>query len=182
MYLSVDPFSQNNIFNRSVDRILHELIFATSISMYFILLLVWHGLYTAFDIDSQDEHNNSDLFAIDGRKEKKKLHSFNWDKLKLKGCFKHYYKFKKAIIFILIIIYPLQITFSYFRGERNVDSFVLNSVLMAIFLLLLSFVVIFIFYTCRLKFTLSKSYETPGKSQSDSINRVLTKSNIKYKN
>ena len=57
IYVTVDPYKQNDIFDRIADRILHELIFSACLSMFFILLLVWMGLYTAFNIDNNKEEN-----------------------------------------------------------------------------------------------------------------------------
>jgi len=47
LYLAIDPFCQNEIFNRVADRILHEMIFATLLSVFLILLLIWTALYNA---------------------------------------------------------------------------------------------------------------------------------------
>ncbi len=147
--------------------------------MYYILALVWHGLYTAFDIDNQNRNlfrRMSDVNNINDINYQE--NKFNWDQLTLKGCFKHYSKFKKSIMIILSLIYPVQITFSYFRGVRSVPSSTLNYVLLVIFCLLFFLIMIFFYYTCRFKCALSRSYEIPGKVQHKHINKLLTKSNL----
>ena len=53
IYIAVDPFKQKKIFNRPTDRVLHEMVLSTAISIFFILFIVWMGLYTAFDIENK---------------------------------------------------------------------------------------------------------------------------------
>ena len=142
--MAVDPFKQKGIFDRTTDRVLHEIIFSSSISMFFILLIVWMGLYAAFDIESSEEEAEQQR--------------------KCKGCHRYFHILKQIIIIVLLFIYPIQITFSYFRGKRSVDSQTLDWALIALVGLIAVFVVIFIYYTCKLKYNLSKSYESPNKS------------------
>jgi uncharacterized integral membrane protein len=142
------------------------MIFSSTISTFLILLLVWNGLYTAFDIDSKQD----DLMTEEEKYTKQKRKTFN------------YYIFKKIIIVILFFIYPSQIIFSYFRGSRDVNGEALNIALLSLVGLLIIFVATFMYYTCKLKNTLSRSYETPKKQQNKLFNKTNGKSNICYLN
>jgi hypothetical protein len=163
VYIAVDPFKLRGIFDRSTDRVLHEIVLSTTISIFFILLIVWMGLYTAFDIENKNLQikENEIISKNFGVTNTNKNKSSFWT---CTCCFRHYYKFKNIIIFILIFIYPFQIIFSYLRGKRTVESFTLGVVFLTIFSLTFLFIIIFIYYTWRLKYTLSKSYEAPNKN------------------
>ena len=141
IYLSIDPFRQKLIFPRLVDRILHEIIFSTCLSMFLILLLVWHGMYGAFNIDSQFPIKNQMLKKIKPK------------------CECKYGNFKTFICIILIIVYPIQIVFSYLRGTRGLKIITFNGVLFGIMSFSLIFIIIFITYTCRMNNVLSTEYE-----------------------
>lgn len=157
IYLTIDPFKQKQIFGRITDLILNNLIFSACVSMFFILLIVWMGLYTAFDIKNPDkEKHKHDLI---------KPVRINQDR----GCLRHYYKCRTAIIIVLLFIYPAQITFSYFRGIRTVNPNNLNYVLAAFLGLIILFIIIFIYYTWTLKLKLSKSYEAPTNKDEPKI-------------
>jgi hypothetical protein len=144
--------------------------------MLFILVVVWHGLYTAFDIDNRKkreyenmmnakaEHNTSVISYDD----------FKWKNMKISKCFDHYYTFKSIIIILLFFIYPCQITFSYFRGSRDVDGSLLNNILIGILSVIIVFMGVYIYYTLRLKITLSRSYETPVRTNKI-FNRMATR-------
>jgi hypothetical protein len=163
VYISVDPFKLKGIFDRSTDRVLHEIVLSTTISIFFILLIVWMGLYTAFDIENKNLQikENEIIAKQSGEPNTAKNKSSFWS---CTCCFRHYYKFKNFIIFILMFIYPFQIIFSYLRGKRTVESYTLSVVFLTLFSLTFLFIIIFIYYTSRLKYTLSKSYEAPNKN------------------
>jgi hypothetical protein len=55
IYVCVDPFRQLEIFPRILDLILYENIFSVTFSIFLVLLLVWTGLYSAFNIDAMEE-------------------------------------------------------------------------------------------------------------------------------
>jgi hypothetical protein len=65
VYVSVDPFRQHGIFPRVLDVILYECIFSTTFSIFLVLLLVWTGLHSAFNIDAMEEgvNRNKDTFC-----------------------------------------------------------------------------------------------------------------------
>jgi hypothetical protein len=157
VYISVDPFSLKSIFPRTVDRILHEIIFATSVSLFLVLLLVWHGLYTAFDIDRYKTMNKGKRCSI-------------W----------RYEKVHTIIIVILFLIYPIQITFSYFRGARGVRSNIVDAVLIAIMSVVISFIIIFFIYTCRFKIIISQSTEAPIKNQIKEMKKTMYTNRFTY--
>jgi ABC-type multidrug transport system permease subunit len=153
VYVSVDPFSLKSIFPRTVDRILHELIFATSVSLFLVLLLVWHGLYTAFDIDRHIQRSRS---------------------LKKKKCtIWKYETVHKIIIITLFLVYPVQVTFSYFRGARGVKANIVDGVLIAVMSVVISFVIVFFVYTCRFKMVISESNEAPIKNHIKDLRKTM---------
>lgn len=53
--LSVDPFHQYDRLTRIEELILYECIFSTTFQIFLILLLVWTGLYSAFNIDDFED-------------------------------------------------------------------------------------------------------------------------------
>lgn len=58
IYLSVDPFRQYRRFSREWDLIIYECIFSSTFSIFLILLLVWTGLYSAFNIEETEKGLN----------------------------------------------------------------------------------------------------------------------------
>jgi hypothetical protein len=144
--------------------------------MFFILLLVWMGLYTAFNID----HHTHETQIVTKRTidDKEKQVIINQKK---KGCFRHYRKFKIVIIVILLIIYPVQITISYYRGKREFTFQNANYVLFGLVGITLFFIFLFIYYTCKLKISLSRRYEAPPKKNAPKIygKKHLAKAHIK---
>jgi hypothetical protein len=110
--------------------------------MFLILLLVWHGMYGAFNIDSQFPIMNLMLKKIKPK------------------CVCKYETIKTLISLMLIIIYPIQIVFSYLRGLRKgFRLLTFNGILFGIMSFSFIFIIIFITYTCRMKNVLSKEYE-----------------------
>jgi hypothetical protein len=163
VFIVVDPLKQRKIFNRVTDRILYELIFSASISIFFILLLVWMGLYSAFNIQ-----NSLATLKPKGTNEKDKnvAPSFRicW--------FRHYYTFKILIISVLFFVYPIQIIFSYFRSIRSHEIEIIQTFMAVVIGLFLFCVFLFIYYTCKLKYKLSQSYEAPtNKSRNNNFVR-----------
>ncbi len=118
------------------------------------------GLYTAFDTTNSQDKDKHELI---------KPVRMNQSRT---GCFRHYYKCRTVIIVILLFIYPAQITFSYFRGIRTVKPMNLNYVLAAFLGLIILFIIIFIYYTLKLKYKLSKSYEAPTNKD---VPKIFTK-------
>ena len=55
IYLIIDPFRQNNILNQPWNLMFYESIFSSTFSIFLILLLVWTGLYSAFNIEANEE-------------------------------------------------------------------------------------------------------------------------------
>jgi hypothetical protein len=140
VYILVDPYKLRGIFNRVADRIIHELVFSTSFSLFLILLIVWMGLYTGI---------------------KKQRNSVNYERTN-----KCYLITKDVVIIFLFFIYPLQIAFSYHRGSRNLNVSTLNIVIYVMSGVIVVFILLFIYYTLRIKYLISKSYSTGLKGQS----------------
>jgi uncharacterized membrane protein (DUF485 family) len=160
IYVAVDPFSLKSIFPRTLDRILHELIFATSVSLFLVLLLVWHGLSTAFDIDRHIQRSQ---------------------KVKNKKCrIWRYETVHTLIIVVLFLCYPVQITFSYFRGARGFENGVVDAVLIAVMSVVISFIIVFFVYTCRFKYAISKSNEAPIKHQIKELRKSMYTNKFTY--
>lgn len=153
IYLAVDPFRQKLIFSRVADKILYELIFSAAIYIFYILLIVWIGLYSAF---------NSDV------KEFKKTEIQNINK-STKQHFRFYEIIKEVIIIFIFFIYPIQITLSYFRGSRSSNKDLLDNFLFIMFAFIMFFILVFAYLTCKLKITLSRSYEIPLNNQQDQL-------------
>jgi len=66
--LVIDPFNQQDIFGRKLDRIIHEIVFSTTFCILLTLLLVLTGLFSAFNIENNylnidnDTEKNPSLF------------------------------------------------------------------------------------------------------------------------
>jgi hypothetical protein len=108
--------------------------------MFFVLLLVWHGLYTAFDIDKQLE-------------------------IGIPKCHFKYEVFQKIIIGVILMVYPIQITLSYLRAIRGIDGNSVNILLISLMGLILFFIIIFIVYSCKMRNILSGSYDSQHRNK-----------------
>jgi len=133
---------------------LHELVFSAAISIFYILLIVWIGLYSAFN----SEINYRPKAGVTSKK-----------KLDKENHMRIFDIIKEIIIILIFFIYPLQITFSYFRGSRTANKEILNIVLYIVLGIIVFFILVFCYFTCRLKITLSKSYEIPTTNQKGEI-------------
>lgn len=192
IYLVIDPFKQFGYFNRYADRILHEMILACTVSVFFVLLLIWFGLFTAFDI-AQDKKNYSlKNFEYFNNNELNNLmiknHNSNSKSIAKKpnitSTFKkvfedpiiffksavtkkpaflvHYSKFKNGVNYILLVIYPIQIAISYIRSNRDLYESVSDIVLYVFGIIMLVFLLFFLYYAIMLKCTLTNSYIDPS--------------------
>ncbi len=150
----MDPYRQLLVFNREADRMIHELVFSAAISIFYILLIVWIGLYSAFN----KEINYRPKAGILAK-----------NKLDKENHMRFFDIIKEIIIILIFFIYPLQITFSYFRGSRTVSKEILNIVLYIVLGIIVFFILVFGYFTCRLKITLSQSYEIPTTNQKGEI-------------
>lgn len=177
VYYAVDPYRQYNIFSRTTERVFFELVLSSTVSIFFVLLLVWFGLFTAFDIDNDKE-----------QEAKRKLNPkqpLNWTKtfkeavkdplnviktavisVKKPPCFAHYNKFRHAVNYILIVIYPTQIVITYFRSKREFSTALLYIIFGCTMVFFIGF---FLYYTIMLKCTLTSSFRNPYINQVDLI-------------
>lgn len=174
-YLLIDPFRQNDIFSRPTDRVLHELIFSFIICIFFVLLIVWTGLYWTFK--SQKEHKI--LFQM---KTRKSTHEQTKTLSNVQSKTGRYYILKIFMIVALALVYPVQIIFSYLRGLRNFNQDLLNYCLYGLLGLIFLFILSFLFFTLRLKDILSKTYENPSYHTSNIIIKKVPHSNNKVSN
>lgn len=192
LYIIIDPFKLKGIFGRSIDRVLHELILSSTISVFFVLLLVWFGLFTAFDIDN-DSSNDDKSHIHNYQKEEKGANQVSYKdktkefgrtftkvvqnqiaaiksiKVKKPSCLVHYNKFKNAVNYILLIIYPAQIVMSIFRSQRTFDYMIASIFYLVFGIFMIMFLSFFLYYTIRLKLVLTISYRNP---ENDSIELI----------
>ncbi len=145
VYVLLDPLTLEDIVGRVPDKILKEINFATCFSIITILLTVWIALYTAYTLDPVKQTN------INNENKKKKFNLFLW--------------FKRLNLFIFLVSYPVQFAFSYFRAIRKTYSLVIN-LLSALTLMVLFFVILFAYYTCKLRRNLNYNYKhSPNKKK-----------------
>jgi hypothetical protein len=178
LFLIIDPFRQYKLVSRVYDRVIHELFYSSLFSFFIILLLVWFGLFTAFNIDNerQIEHNKLKE-TIEKTITKSWINKIGeWTSsikdaisdpintfkkaIQKPSCLRHYNKFKNAVNYVLLIIYPCQIVISIIRSRR---SFQYDSKAHIIYYLIGSFVLLliflFLYYIIMLKYKLTEKYK-----------------------
>ena len=142
----IDPFNFKDIIGYRASRVLYELIYCSTTSFDFCLLIVWVGLYNAF------KTNKNNKFSY---------------------CY--YAGIKFICIFLMIIAYPLQICFSFYNSSRATSTKHLNFILY-IMIILNGIVVIFTFvYTIHLRIRLRKGYMNTEKEKTLEVKVVNNK-------
>lgn len=168
LYIIIDPYRMKNNVNKVFDKVLYEMFFSSIVCIFLILLLVWFGLFTAFDIDRDRE---KELMV------KKKEINFNWTEtlsqavnnpiklikkaVKKPSCLKHYGKFKMGVNYLILLVYPIQIFTSYLKAKKTLSSENSKYIYSISGGLCFVFILFFLYYIISLKYTLSTSYKSP---------------------
>ena len=120
----------------------------------------------------------------------KKISKFDWSKtftkvvqnpidmlkiVKKPSCLVYYDKFKNGVNYILLVIYPAQIIGSIFRSHRDFNSQTASTIYLIFGFIMILFISFFLYYTIRLKCTLTKSFSNPSASNIDLIKNTNKK-------
>lgn len=143
LFILIDPFAQNGVLNYQSSRVLYELIYGSLVGFYLSILIIWVGVYTSFKMDLNPLTKL--IKKGDNRRQ---------------CCTCSYQRLKIISIILLLIIFPIQILFSYYvcdRGKLNDD---INSIIYIIVFVVLVVIGFTLYYTITLKSTLNKTYRS----------------------